>query len=115
MADEDPASDPSAGRGPEPFSAAAEAIDALLAGDAALAEELCSIASHLSEPAAARFWAALAARLERAERPAAAVLGALEAALAPRSAIGGGGADQGAGVETSAPERRRQPAPEEDR
>ena len=56
------------------------AIEAALAEDEALAEELELLASFFAPGARVTFWCALAAGLEADRRPAAAVLGALERA-----------------------------------
>lgn len=56
------------------------AIEATLRGEPALAEELDALSSGFEPAAALRFWRAFAAALPLSERPAAAVLPALEAA-----------------------------------
>lgn len=54
------------------------AIERALAADPWLGPELEWLTGLLEPSAAERFWGALARRLETAQRPAAAVLGALE-------------------------------------
>lgn len=56
------------------------AIDAALRGEPALAEELDALSSGFEPAAALRFWQTFATEARVVERPAAAVLPALEAA-----------------------------------
>ncbi len=60
------------------------AVEAALAGEAALAEELELITSLLAQRSRRVFWRELASGCVDGERPAASVLGALERALAAR-------------------------------
>lgn len=61
-----------------------ESIDRALRADPALAEELRFIAEHLGPAESMAFWSAFARESERAARPAAAVLAALEVAAGVR-------------------------------
>jgi hypothetical protein len=58
-------------------------IDAAFARDPALRAEVESIAAALADDRRPQFWRALAAEVERRDRPAAAVLAALESAARP--------------------------------
>lgn len=60
------------------------AVERALAGDAPLAEELELITSLLAEPPRRIFWRAFASGCAAGERPAGAVLEALERALGAR-------------------------------
>jgi hypothetical protein len=61
-----------------------EAVEAALAGDVALREELELIASFLAPRTRRSFWRAFVSGCASGGRPAAAVLGALERAIAHR-------------------------------
>ena len=61
-----------------------ESVEAALATDVSLREELELIASFLAPQTGRSFWRAFAAGLASGGRPAAVVLGALERALAAR-------------------------------